>query len=126
METVIGLLIVVLPLVFKLIGRRMEQAADEQKTFGQKDEPVVDWAEVLREHLEQPLETYVETEPVIRPHEPVTHDPVKESIEYSHAEVLRPEKKASILIEEEEKPREKIDVKKMIVYSEIMKPKYNG
>ena len=33
-------------------------------------------------------------------------------------------KKAPILLEEEKKPKEKIDVKKLIVYSEIMTPKY--
>ena len=49
METVIGLLIVVLPIVFKLIGKKLEQAAQNSAPQVQ---PVEDWTETLRRHLE--------------------------------------------------------------------------
>ena len=119
METIIGLLIVVLPMVFKLIGKKLEQAA---QTADSKAEPVEDWAEVLRRHLEAQQQTQaVGAEPENVTKESVT---VKPAVPKAKAPAAPKAVKMPVLKEEPKKEREKIDVKKMIVYSEIMKPKY--
>ena len=51
-------------------------------------------------------------------------EPVKVKLVEEAPRVTKPVKKKPILLEESKKAKEKIDVKKMIVYSEIMKPKY--
>ena len=131
METIFGLLFILLPVVFKLIGKRMEQAGKIQQhpDLSEEQEPVEDWQETLRKYLEQ--QTAVEP---LTP-EPLTPEPmVKDSVEARETpkKAQKPKKvtkKTPILVEEEKKPKEKkpkekIDVKKLIVYSEIMKPKY--
>ena len=124
METIIGLLIFLVPVIFKLIGKRLEQAAKMNPPAGQDDnEPIENWEEILKEYLEVP-----------KPREPMTPRPMSEdSVEKLTPQKPEPKKpkhphkpvkRAPILVEEEKKPKEKIDAKKMIVYSEIMKPKY--
>ena len=117
METIIGLLIVILPLVFKLIGKKLEQAGQQPDLQGK---PVEDWAEVLRRHVEMQQTVQapeeVSQEQVAAPSEPEIKTKAKKT----------GKKSKPVLLEEPQKKREKIDVKKMIVYSEIMKPKYNG
>ena len=138
METIIGLLMILLPVVLKLIGKRLEQAGKVQQPMdSQEQEPIEDWEQTIRKYLEQ--QTVVEPvapEPLtpepLAP-EPLTPEPmVKDSVEarvtakpkkQKHQQ-KKTAKKAPILVEEEQKQREKIDMKKLIVYSEIMKPKY--
>ena len=119
METVIGLLMVLLPVIFKLIGKRLEQAGQGQQNAGPVEEtPIEDWAETVRKHLEQiseQEEPYVESEPVMQEAaQKVVHEPVAKKVR----------KHKPILQEDVKKKREKIDTRKLIVYSEIMKPKY--
>ena len=126
METIIGLLIVILPIVFKLIGKKLEQAA---QASAPQTEPVEDWAETLRRHLEAqqqmqseapvPAEAEVET-PVLL--QPAAHK-VKDRPVFKASKAKNKAAKP-ILKEEPKREKEKIDVKKMIIYSEIMKPKY--
>ena len=119
METIIGLLIVVLPLVFKLIGKRLEQASQVQTPVDAEQDPVEDWAETLRKYVEQQQAQAALYEQTVLEEEPLDTKPVEEA-----PRVVPVRKKTPILLEEDPKEREKIDVKKMIVYSEIMKPKY--
>ena len=123
METVIGLLMVLLPVIFKLIGKRLERASEGTPEVVNADEaPIEDWAQTVRRHLEEQLgqtETYVQPVPEVIP-EPV-QKPVKETVKVRER---KPVKSKPILHEEVKKEREKIDAKKLIVYSEIMKPKY--
>ena len=130
METIIGLLMILLPVAFKLIGKRLEQAGKQQPqvTVSEEEIPAEDWAQTLNEYLEQ--QTLVKEEPA------VVETAVPEPMSMDSVEVKAPArtgkpkqqkkvvKKAPILLEEEKKPKEKIDVKKLIVYSEIMRPKY--
>jgi hypothetical protein len=117
METIIGLLIVLLPLVFKLIGKRLEQAGQVQPQV--EDEVLEeDWAETVRRYVEQQqaqAEVFVPSQAEVEPQEKTVVEAPR---------VVPKKKSKPILIEEEKKEKEKIDVKKMIVYSEIMKPKY--
>lgn len=128
METIIGLLMILLPVVFKLIGKRLEQAGKNQPPVTVVEEtPVENWEQTLKEYMEQT--TVVGAEPAevktIVP-EPMSKDSV-EVHEATRPKVQRQQKtvkKAPILLEEEKRQKEKIDVKKLIVYSEIMKSKY--
>ena len=120
METIIGLLMILLPVVLKLIGKRLEQAGKtQQPVTPQEQEPIEDWEETIKRYLEQ--QTVVE---------PLAPKPmIKDSVEAPVAvkkkhQPKKVTKKTPILVEEEKKTKEKIDVKKLIVYSEIMKPKY--
>lgn len=120
METIIGLLIVILPIIFKLIGKKLESAAQAAAPT----ESAEDWAETLRRHIEAQqvrmgqgmAEQASEDMPAVAP--------VSEKKPASKAEKPRKPVAKPILEEEPKKKRKKIDVKKMIVHSEIMKPKY--
>ena len=130
METIIGILMILLPVVLKLIGKRLEQAGKNQPPVNVMEEepPVENWEQTLREYLEQ--QTVVDEVPSVV--EPVVPEPMSvDSVEAPVSPVAsdrkkqkKTNKKAPILLEEEKKPKEKIDVKKLIVYSEIMTPKY--
>ena len=130
METIIGILMILLPVVFKLIGKRLEQAGKNQPPVNvmEEESPVENWEQTLREYLEQ--QTVVDEVPSVV--EPVVPEPMSvDSVEAPVSPVAsdrkkqkKTNKKAPILLEEEKKPKEKIDVKKLIVYSEIMTPKY--
>ena len=112
METIITLLIVLLPFVFKLIGKALENASAGQSVQPQSQavpdivDPVPErpvYQSVAR-HQEAPATERQEGESAI---DRTTMEPV-------HTD------KAST----EDKPKQKLDPKKLIVYSEIMKPKF--
>ena len=111
METIIGLLVVLLPVIFKLIGKKLEAAAQEQQKQIQSPD---EWAEVLRRHMEMSQDPELEelleeqTPPAEFEARPVSVKPSSPRLQ-----------------DEVKKPKEKIDPKKLIVYSEIMKPKCN-
>ena len=115
METIIGLLIVILPIVFKLIEKRLEKAAQTPAQTGPSDADIAqDWIETVRQYA-------------AREQEKLAAKPVPEETPKAENVPVRRKTKAKarpILLEEEPVQKEKIDVKKMIVYSEIMKPKY--
>ena len=121
METIIGLLMILLPVAFKLIGKKLEQASKNQPSVAvQEEAPIEDWEQTLKEYLGQQVdEEFIP--------EPMSKDSVEAPV-VRDAQVAptasKTVKKAPILLEEEKKPREKVDLKKLIVYSEIMKPKY--
>ena len=120
METIFTILVIILPIVFKLIGKKLEQAGKQkapQSTDNQ--EQIEDWAEVLRRHIEaqqmpQEPELPVQVERIIPDVRPVAPK--------DKPSVVQP--KPVILAEPDEEEKEKIDKKKLILYSEIMKPKY--
>ena len=133
METIIALLFVLLPIIFKLIGKKFEQAGQPQRAeqmrefaelFGSDD----DETEVIHDDDGQvvdvppvtvtPVQTYVR--PVVPPASVVTENVVRQT-----ASKKKPVTKKPILEEEvQTRKGEKIDPKKLVIYSEIMKPKY--
>ncbi len=119
METIIGLLIVILPIVFKLIGKKLESAAQATAPA----ESVEDWAETLRRHIEA---QQVQMRQGMSEQEPEGTSAVAPVPKKPSSKAKKPDKLVAkpLLEEEPKKKREKIDVKKMIVHSEIMKPKY--
>ena len=133
METIIALLFVLLPIIFKLIGKKFEQAGQPQRAeqmrefaelFGSDD----DETEVIHDDDGQvvdvppvtvtPVRTHVR--PVVPPASVVTENVVRQT-----ASKKKPVTKKPILEEEvQTRKGEKIDPKKLVIYSEIMKPKY--
>lgn len=123
METIIGLLVILLPLIFKLIGRKLEQSAKQEKASSvlesadvfDRDEAPEDvlehssWEMSVEIEQEQPLPAPASAEKIVPPVQEGT--PVV--------------KKKPILLEEEQTRKgEKIDPKKLVIYSEIMKTKF--
>ncbi len=138
METIIGLLFILLPVIFKLISRKLEKAGQAEKAgrlkelaemIGGEDEtPATQtWHTDPVFELEPELEP--EPEPLPEPEqvapvvvmEPVKHVPVKQAAVKPSVKV-KPKK---VALEEKKEKKEKIDPKKLIVYSEIMTPKYS-
>ena len=137
METIIGLLFILLPFIFKVIGKRLENAGKQEQAgkireFSKKylesesdDETIEDikqWfngepATVEEEPMPEPVVVPVAEDPVV---------PVFKMTEEAVPALKVQKKKTPILLEDEtDKVRkEKIDPKKLVIYSEIMKPKY--
>ena len=115
-KVLIILLIIFLPRIFVNIGRILKRAGN---VYGEEEEvfPTVRPMETeddVQECLPEPEVIRPELE-VIRPERPeVTKARPK----------VRPEKKMVEKPETEKKKKGKIDLKKLIVYSEIMNPKY--
>ena len=111
METVIGLLFLILPAVFSLIGKRLEKAAGTKPWQVQEpgQMPVPEQVP-LPEPMPaiKPLQPKPQPQPVQVPR----HQPVRKTVKVKEEEVV-PEKKKSV-----------IDPKNLVIYSEIMKPKF--
>ena len=140
METVILLLFALLPVIFKLIGKKFEQAGNPDaaermrkiaQVLGESDEkekePEVDYdddgqitevAEPATTSAPAPT-TFVVPLPVSRPEPVVAENVVRQTVSKP-----RPVKKPILEEEVPQKKGEKIDPKKLVIYSEIMKPKY--
>ena len=104
MEEIIGLLVVLAVGIFKAVNKKFENAGKEKEVS--MPEPVV-----------------IRQEPVVPKKRPMASKQKPSAIEVveRQTKVRKP-----ILIEEEEKgPKEKIDPKKLVLYSEIMTPKFN-
>lgn len=144
METIIGLLFILLPVIFKFIGKRLEQSGQSDKAGKFKkiaeklngdeevETPVFDWlSEEPDEGPEMPFEEPVKPAPVVIPvpAEPQIHLWEAEAQPVSKKKIRHAQKSVKArkpMLEEEvpQKKREKIDPKKLVIYSEIMKPKY--
>ena len=145
METIIALLFVLLPIILKLIGRKLEksgksdQAARMRKVAEELgvDPDEGDFAKWFREaELEAEREAELEAAREAELEAELPGDLVERvKVERVHKEkpelVLRPEvrkvekfvPKGAVPASQKHK-KEKIDPKKLVVYSEIMKPKY--
>ena len=141
METIIGLLFILLPVIFKFIGKRLEQSGQSEKAGKFKkiaeklngdeevETPVFDW--LSDEPDEEPFEEPVKPAPVVIPVpvEPQIHLWEAEAQPVSKKKIKHAQKSVKArkpMLEEEvpQKKREKIDPKKLVIYSEIMKPKF--
>lgn len=132
METIIGLLFILLPIVFKLINRKFEQAGQTDtarqikeiaEMFGadesqdELDEPVIFEPEIIEPVKPEPVEIKAPEVPQVHLWEAEATPVVRKS------DVVR--RKKPILEEDDSrKKKEKIDPKKLIVYSEIMNRKF--
>ena len=129
METIIGLLFILLPVIMKLIGKKLERAGkvdqagnvrELAKAFGSDDdeEPEVEYDDDGQITFVEPVAPQPAPTPVMA--EPFVPAPAEEEVKRTVAP-----RKAMLIEEEVSKKGEKIDPKKLVIYSEIMKPKYN-
>ena len=131
MEEIIGLLIVVGTLILKVVGNRLEKSGKKAAPEAvPQEEPEVDfdfkgW---VREALYDAEAEAKAEEPLDQA--PVVMKPEAEAVRVQPKPVQpKPVKKPMVrkpMLEEEEsgKKGEKIDPKKLVIYSEIMKPKF--
>ncbi len=127
METIIILILTLLPLILKFIGKKFEQSG--KADTAEKMRKIV---EALGEETDSPFEEWLggkdsEEEDKAEEQPVVTENVVRQAVPVRKPEAKKtaPVKKEPILIEEaSEKKGEKIDPKKLVIYSEIMKPKY--
>ena len=138
METIIGLLFILLPVIFKLLGKKLENAgtAAPPDTAGSFDVGSRVQEAMDEDEPEPHPQPQVSPQPQVTPQPQVAPAPADEAtpsvIDFNDymrrrpaaKSVRKPAKKAAILVEEEDKPKEKIDPKKLVIYSEIMSPKY--
>ena len=137
METIIGLLFILLPVIFKLIGKKFEQSGKTDKAdvlkelakaFGEDGGD----AELQVEYDDDGQIINVPPMPkIVTPPAPkVANAPatkprfMAEKSKMTVEGVKSISRKPMLLEEEPKKKREKIDPKKMVIYSEIMKPKF--
>ncbi len=139
METILGLLLVLLPLVFKLVEKKLKSSGKTEAAgkvhewagvFGHGDDddkdddedrpaavPVKQVADVLP--VGKPLpEDIPEVAPRVVPSQP------KVQAKPMTPRTRKPASKPILVEEEKKSKKEKIDPKKLVVYSEIMKPKF--
>lgn len=148
METIIGLLFILLPVIFKLIGKKFEQSGQTDKAGKMRE-----LAKALGsddDSEDNPFKGFFDEKPEleveydddgqiveVKPVQPVKPKPIPvvtpepRTMSYTEAvqrttKPMKPLKKQPVLLEDEtsKKKGEKIDPKKLVIYSEIMKPKF--
>ena len=129
MEEIIGLLVALAAIVFKVVGKRLEKSATSAapEVNSSDDDPfdIGKWvAEAMeeRDFVEESARTQVRETPV-----PLVEEaPRAVAVAAKAPKVAKVPKKPSkpVVTEEAPKVREKFDPKKLVVYSEIMKPKF--
>ena len=127
MEEIIGLLVVVAVAIFKAVGKKLENAGTKPD---EKFEPVQEES-MPEAPFFGPRPITVEQTPVapkpVMP-KPVMPKPAAPRVNPSTIEVVTRQtapKKPILEEPEQDGPKEKIDTKKLVLYSEIMKPKFN-
>ena len=116
MEEIIGLLVILAIGIFKAVSKKLENAGSQQPT--QTFEPVEE--QTIPEH-----NVFIPRQAVPEPGAP---KPVPRKAKPSTIEIVTRQtapKKPILEEPESEGPKEKIDPKKLVIYSEIMKPKFN-
>ena len=132
METIIGLLFILLPVILKIIGKRLEQSGQPEKakklqdfldTISSEEDDVDDEMEV--EYDDDGQIVSVHPKMIWEPEPVSTPAPEKTFVfESKPAPAVKKQKKPVLMEETPKKKSEKIDPKKLVIYSEIMKPKY--
>ena len=130
METILGLLLVLLPLVFKLVEKKLKASGKVETA-----EKVHEWAEMFGKDEDWEKDDEDEEDsPAVVPVQPAAPArPVEAPQVVSLQQKTRPEPVKPVTrmkapkpaaVEDDTKKKEKIDPKKLVIYSEIMKPKF--
>ena len=119
METILGLLLILLPAIFKLVEKKLNASGKTDAA-----EAMHEWSEIFGEDDDVPEEmkpVQMRPEHSVSQSEPVHKKPAQHDVVHvkAKASVSKPE-----LGDEDIKKKEKIDPKKLVIYSEIMKPKF--
>ncbi len=153
-DIIIAVLFIAIPAIFKAIGNRLEKSGSDKawkyrkiaekiedfnKPEEESDETEVDvpagdqsWGDIWKEVREDVRDQWTLKPDPVEPTPEVVREPaVSEEVVRQANITKRPEhikptnKKPMMLIEDEpEKKGEKIDPKKLVIYSEIMKKKF--
>ena len=131
MEEIIGLVVVLAVGIFKAVNKKFEDAGKQpqkpSQPFGpfgsldpfEKDQEVlVPKAEPAAPRREPVAPRPVEIRPAAATPQPMTFD-------FEDVQRQTKTRKPMLIEEEETSPKEKIDPKKLVLYSEIMNPKFN-
>lgn len=125
METIIGLLFILLPVIFKLIGKKFEQSGQTDKAGKMRELAKALGSDDNSE--DNPFKGFFDEKPELE----VEYDDDGQIVEVKPVQPVKPKpmkplKKQPVLLEDEtsKKKGEKIDPKKLVIYSEIMKPKF--
>lgn len=114
MEEIIGLLIIVATFIFKVVGKKLENAGQSaEAVLEAEQEPLP--SPSVSEYTENVTRQVASAKPAA-PNKPAA--PQKYAAQ-------KPAARKPVLNESPARKKEKIDLKKMIIYSEIMSPKYN-
>ncbi len=118
METILGLLLVLLPLAFKLVEKKLRSSGRVETA-----EKVHEWAEMFGNDKDQDDDS--DEEDVAPAPVAVSPQPSLQQVQVTPV-MPRTRKPASkpMLVEEKTEKKDKIDPKKLVIYSEIMKPKF--
>ncbi len=129
-EIIIGFLIIGVPLIFKLIGRSLEKSGNGTAGQFKKIAEVFDdgqeiydpFESVVVREMPEDVRKPEETRPVVI--EEALRQTGPAAVKAEHTPVKPSRVKKSAIVEDKPKKGEKIDPKKLVIYSEIMKPKY--
>ena len=136
METIIGLLFVLLPVIFKLIEKKLKESGKVQQAeslheitdlFKEEDQQEqVDRKEPVRVEVREDFTFTGPTPGLMNPATVEGQRSLHKSYASSRSSVKKTGQKRLPILQEEIKTvkKEKIDPKKLVIYSEIMKPKY--
>lgn len=114
METIITLLILLVPVVFRFIGKALANASQDQTVPHQREVS----SDSVGPAPQRPV-----CQNVVRRQDAVT--PIVQQEGESVVDIpVQPVQTVQVAAEDKPKRKKKIDPKKLIVYSEIMKPKY--
>ena len=120
MEELIGILVLVVLFIFKMIDKKFSNASaksapgvDQREAF-----PTVELEEDVEVEVKPMVYQMPEPQPKPMPRPQPAPKPELKPVTKSRAKAKKP-----VLQEEDKKTREKIDPKKLVVYSEIMNRK---
>ena len=126
MEEIIGLLGILAIGIIKAISKKFEDAGKQPQKpsqplgpFGSLD-PFAEGEEVI---TPKPEPIVPKPEPIVPKPKPVAPKPQPMAFEFVERQTKT--RKPRRVEEEEKSPKEEIDPKKLVLYSEIMKPKFN-
>lgn len=127
METILGLLLVLLPLVFKLVEKKLKASGKVETA-----EKVHEWAEMFGKDEDWEKDDEDEDDsPSVQPAaqaRPVEAPQVVSLQQKTRPEPVKPVTRMKApkpaVVDDYTKKKEKIDPKKLVIYSEIMKPKF--
>ena len=121
MEELIGILVLVVVVILKIIDKKFSNASaksaprvDQREAF-----PTVELEEDVEVEVKPMVYQMPEPQPKPMPRPKPAPKPELKPVTKSRAKAKKP-----VLQEEDKKTREKIDPKKLVVYSEIMNRKY--
>ena len=131
MEEILGLLVALAVIIFKVVGKRLEKSgapAPEYAEDSGEETPVnpfdvKKWIEEVSKELEVKQEPAAGAAPVMEaPRMKPVVEEAPRAVAKPASKVIAP--KAAVPGDDAPRAKEKIDPKKLVVYSEIMNPKF--